>query len=109
LNTDNNLQNEGMIFHGRRGQIQLRFGGFDLALVTPSTQVALLDTVGATITSADNDTTFFYYLQTTITLAPGVSIIPEAGIQSNDEIKTGGVATKQSETTYFGAKWQIDF
>ncbi len=244
FDTDDNLHKAGMIWHGRRGQIDLRFGGFDLALVTPNTQAALLDTTGATINSADNDTTlpqvimvyryssdmfnvkpffgwatydfttgvtsaaqqesvdsmvygvtgkvnvgpayfaasiyagsnvgnmgistltasntvinaadgkildndtlayagvagfkandiftieggygyvgsdvdvpgaktedtaFSYYLQTVITLAPGVIIVPELGIQSNDDIKRGGVSTPESETTYFGAKWQINF
>jgi hypothetical protein len=241
---DNGLKKEGMTYHSRRGQIKLRFGGFDLAFVTPNPQATLLDTVGATVTSADNDTTlpqiamaykfssdrfsvkpylgwatydfttcvtsatqqesvdslvygvsgkvnygpayflanlfagsnignmgigtrtlsnavinaangkivdndslayaaivgfkandmftieggyghissevdvlgvktedtaFSYYINTTITLAPGVIIVPEIGIQSNDELKSGGVTTKQSETTYFGAKWQISF
>ena len=55
------------------------------------------------------DTAFTYYINTKITFAPGVFIVPELGVQSNDEIKTAGLATKQSETTYFGAKWQIDF
>ena len=35
FDTDSNLQPEGMIFHGRRGQIRLTFGGFDVAFVTP--------------------------------------------------------------------------
>ncbi len=242
--TDDNLHKAGMIYQGRMGQIQLSFGGFDLAFVTPNTQAALLDSGGTVVTSADNDTTlpqiimayrfstdmfnvkpfvgwatydfttgvtsavqqesvdsivygvtgkvnfgpaylaaslfsgsnvgnmgittltvsnalinaadgkiidndtlayagvvgfkandlftieggyghvdsevdvpgaktedtaFSYYIQTVITLAPGVSIIPEVGIQSNDEIKSAGVTTKESEATYFGAKWQIDF
>jgi hypothetical protein len=242
--TDNNLNKEGMIFHGRRPQIMLRSGGFELAFVEPNTQATLLNNAGATVTSTDNDATlpqvlmayryasdllvlnpflgwatydfttgvtsttqqesvdslvygfagkvnfgpgflsaglvagsnvgnmgittrtlsnavinaadgklvdndtlayagvvgfkandifkfeagygsissevdvagiktedtgFSYYIQSTITLAPGVIIVPEAGIVSDDEIKTGGVATKQSETTYFGAKWQINF
>lgn len=242
--TDNNLNKEGMIFHGRRPQIMVRISKFELALVEPNTQTTLLNSAGATVTSTDNDATlpqivmayryasdlfilnpflgwatydfttgvtsatqqesvdslvygfagkvnfgpaffaaglvagsnvgnmgittrtlsnavinaidgklvdndtlayagvvgfkandmfqfeagygfissevdvagvktedtgFSYYVQSTVTLAPGVIIVPEAGIVSNDEIKTGGVATKQSETTYFGAKWQINF
>jgi len=244
FDTDSNLQPEGMIFHGRRGQIRLTFGGFDLAFVTPNTQVTLLNSAGATVTSTDNDTTlpqivaayryssdlfsvkpfigwasydfitgvtsanqqesisslvygltgkvnigpaflagsgfggsnvgnmgittrtlsngvintadgrivdnttlalagvfgfqlndtfkfeggygfinsevnvdgnktsdtgFSYYIQSTITLAPGFFIVPEVGVQSNDEIKSGGVVTQQSETTYVGAKWQVNF
>jgi len=242
--TDNNLNKEGMIFHGRRPQIQVRISNFELALVEPNTQATLLNSAGATVTSADNDTTlpqilmayryatgrfylnpflgwatydfttgvtsatqqesvdslvygfagkvylgpgffsaglvagsnignmgittrtlsnavinaangklvdndtlayagvvgfkandtfkfeagygyirseydvtgvktedtgFSYYVQSTVTLAPGVIIVPEVGVVSNDEIKIGGVATKQSETTYLGAKWQINF
>jgi len=242
--TDNNLQKEGMIYQGRRGQIRLQFGTFQLAFVTPNTQTTLQNSAGAAVASVDNDTTlpqivaayryssdlfsikpfigwasydfttgvtsatqqesvdslvygltgkinlgpafiagsvfggsnvgnmgittrnlsnavinaadgkivdndtmafagivgfkvndtfkfeggygyilsevdvagvktedtaFSYYVQSTITLAPGVFIVPEVGILSNDEIKTGGVPTKQSETTYLGAKWQINF
>ena len=55
------------------------------------------------------DTGFSYYLQSTITVAPGVFIVPEVGVQSNDEITKGGVKTKESETTYVGAKWQVNF
>jgi len=241
---DNDLNKEGMIFHGRRAQIQVRFSKFELALVEPNTQVTLLNSAGATVTSTDSDaalpqimmsyhytsglftidpflgwatydfttgvtsatqqesvdslvygfagkvylgpaffgaglvagsnvgnmgittrtlsntvinaadgkladndtlayaavlgykandifkfeggygyissevdvagvktedTGFSYYIQSTVTLAPGVIVVPEVGIVSNDEIKTGGVATKQSETTYLGAKWQINF
>ena len=43
-----------------------------------------------------------YYAQAVITLAPGVSVIPEVGVIDYDEIG-------QSQTTYFGAKWQINF
>jgi hypothetical protein len=241
---DNDLLFQGMAYHGRRGQIRLTFGGFDLAFVTPNAQASLLNTAGALVTSADNDVTlpqivmsykfatdmfsvkpylgwatydfttgvttatqqesvdslvyglggkvnfgpayvaanifagtnvgnmgiatatisnavinattgkmvdndtlayagvvgfkasdmftieggyghiaseidvsgvktedtaFSYYINATVNLAPGVFIVPEFGKVSNDEIKTAGVATKQSETTYFGAKWQINF
>jgi hypothetical protein len=43
-----------------------------------------------------------YYLNSTITLAPGVFVVPEVGMIDGDE--DGDV-----ETTYFGAKWQINF
>jgi len=58
------------------------------------------------------DTAFSYYINCTINLAPGVFVVPEFGIVSGDEIKNPlGVVgtTKQTETTYFGAKWQINF
>lgn len=44
-----------------------------------------------------------YYLQFPITLAPGVFVVPEAG--GVDYNQTGAA----NKTTYFGAKWQIDF
>jgi len=43
-----------------------------------------------------------YYLQSVITLAPGVMVIPEVGVFDGDE-------DLDSKTTYFGAKWQINF
>jgi hypothetical protein len=237
---DNDLLFQGMAYHGRRGQIRLTFGGFDLAFVTPTSSTTLLDTTGATVTSTDTDTTlpqviasykfatdmfsvkpyvgyatydfqttptrqegvtstifgvggkvnfgpafvaaniyagtnvgnmgianasfddavvgvngeivdntalgyaavvgfkasdmftieggygrvtteidylgvktedpsFSYYINATVTLAPGVFIVPEFGKVSNDTLKVGGVETDESEVTYFGAKWQINF
>lgn len=56
------------------------------------------------------DTSFSYYINASITLAPGVFIVPEFGIYSLDEVTATGVApVKEDETTYFGAKWQINF
>jgi hypothetical protein len=43
-----------------------------------------------------------YYAQATVTLAPGVYIVPEIGVVDNEELG-------QTKTTYFGAKWQINF
>ena len=43
-----------------------------------------------------------YYLQVPITLASGVSIVPEIGTLDYQE-------AGQSRTDYFGAKWQIEF
>jgi hypothetical protein len=43
-----------------------------------------------------------YYVQFPITLASGVSIVPEIGTLDYKE-------TGQSQIDYFGAKWQIDF
>ncbi len=63
-------------------------------------------------TLKEEDTAFTYYINCVINLAPGVFVVPEFGIISDDEIKNaGGVAgtTKETETTYFGAKWQINF
>ena len=43
-----------------------------------------------------------YYAQAVITMAPGVYVIPEIGVIDQDE-------AGQTKTTYFGAKWQINF
>lgn len=51
---------------------------------------------------AQSDESSSYYLQAPITLAPGVFVIPEIGVIDYQE-------TNQTETTYFGAKWQINF
>ena len=64
-----------------------------------------VDTMGVKV----EDTSFSYYINCTINLAPGVFIVPEFGKYSLDEIKMAGVSTKETETTYFGAKWQINF
>lgn len=54
--------------------------------------------------AGDADTTS-YYAQATVTLAPGVFFVPEVGVidQEWDEM---GIDT---QNTYFGAKWQINF
>ncbi|WP_457553008.1 hypothetical protein [Desulfobacula sp.] len=44
-----------------------------------------------------------YYGQATVTIAPGVFVVPEIGVIDYD----GGVAI--TKETYFGAKWQINF
>jgi len=51
---------------------------------------------------SDADEVSSYYLQSTITFAPGVFVVPEIGMIDNDE-------DGQTEVTYFGAKWQINF
>jgi hypothetical protein len=55
------------------------------------------------------DRNFSYYIQADVSLAPGVHLIPEFSMISQDDIKYGGVSTDQGETTYIGAKWQINF
>jgi len=52
----------------------------------------------------DDNETKTYYLQSTITLAPGVFITPEIGMFDGEE---GNAST--FETVYYGAKWQINF
>ena len=55
--------------------------------------------------SSDDDETQ-YYLQSKITLAKGVYIIPEIGVVDKGNDNTGA---EEDEVTYFGAKWQINF
>jgi len=47
-----------------------------------------------------------YYVQATIGLAPGVFIVPEIGKLDYDKNHANA---KEGDTTYFGAKWQINF
>jgi hypothetical protein len=47
-----------------------------------------------------------YYIQSTITMAKGVYIVPEWGI---DDYKSGPNGADQGKNTWFGAKFQIDF
>jgi hypothetical protein len=51
---------------------------------------------------ADSDDVTSAYLQSTITFAPGVFVVPEIGMIDYDE-------AGQDEVSYFGAKWQINF
>lgn len=51
---------------------------------------------------ADKDAVFAYYIQVPVTLAPGVTITPEAGVIDYDE-------DGQAQLSYVGAKWQINF
>jgi hypothetical protein len=60
---------------------------------------------GYTETELDNqneDKQQAYYANATITLAPGVFIVPEVGFYDGDE-------SGDDETLYYGAKWQINF
>jgi len=52
--------------------------------------------------STAEDEVSTYYLQSVITLAPGVMVIPEIGMIDGQE-------DGDTETTYLGAKWQINF
>ena len=47
-----------------------------------------------------------YYINLPITLAPGVSITPELGVE--DQLKDADDVDEGSDT-YFGAKWMINF
>jgi len=50
-----------------------------------------------------------YYVNCQITLAPGVTITPEIGKIDNETITVAGAETEQGDTTYYGAKWMINF
>ena len=47
------------------------------------------------------------YLNATINIAPGFFIVPEIGKIMTETDETG--VSAEPETTYFGAKWQINF
>jgi hypothetical protein len=47
-----------------------------------------------------------YYVQSVVTLAPGVFFVPELGVIDNKENKAGA---EESDILYYGAKWQINF
>jgi len=52
------------------------------------------------------DETDAYYVQATINLAKGCFIVPEIG---KIDYKKDADGEKEGDTTYFGAKWQINF
>ncbi len=56
--------------------------------------------------SFDKDDTVTYYVQSTVTLAPGVFIVPEIGRIDKDKDKDGA---DEADTVYAGIKWQINF
>jgi hypothetical protein len=58
------------------------------------------------IATEKDDDASFYFVQATIGLAPGVSITPEIG---KIDLKKDNANDKQGDTTYFGARWQINF
>ncbi len=53
-------------------------------------------------TVAGDDDARTYYANATVTLAPGVFFVPEIG-------RFDGVEAGDTETTYYGIKWQINF
>jgi len=53
-------------------------------------------------TSSTKDDVIQYYLQSVITLAPGVTVTPEIGVVDFRQ-------NTQSDNTYLAAKWQINF
>jgi len=54
------------------------------------------------VKGAEDDESSSYYINAPITLAPGVLVVPEVGVIDYEE-------EGETDTTYFGAKWQINF
>jgi hypothetical protein len=51
-----------------------------------------------------------WYVNTTITMAPGVFIVPEIGRFDYGDNEVAGVpSVDQGDVMYYGAKWQINF
>ena len=50
-----------------------------------------------------------WYLQCTINIAKGFFVVPEIGQVDYKDRDIAGVSVDQGDTTYFGAKWQINF
>lgn len=59
-----------------------------------------------TVDKDHNDEAWAAYLQAPITLAQGVTIVPEIGLYDYEEDDN---AADQGHENYFGAKWQINF
>ncbi|MDL1967491.1 MAG: hypothetical protein LWW97_02820 [Deltaproteobacteria bacterium] len=58
------------------------------------------------VDNAEDDEVLAIYLQAPITLAQGVTVVPEIG---RYDYKDDGTGADQGDETYFGAKWQIAF
>ena len=91
------------------------FGGLLLAVFKFNDKMSLEAGVGmvsdeVAIPGAKQEQTITsMYLNLPITLADGVSVTPEIGKFDYDKLKVGGAETKMGDTTYVGAKWQINF
>ena len=57
-------------------------------------------------TWAEDDSASAYYVQLPITMAPGITITPEIGLEDQMKDKND---VDEGNVTYFGAKWQINF
>ena len=58
------------------------------------------------VAGSQKDETSSYYAQAVVTVAKGFFIVPEIGKVDYQE---DGAGNDQGDTTYFGAKWQINF
>ncbi len=61
------------------------------------------------INGAKADEALAIYFQAPITLAQGVTIVPEIGRYDYKDDGTNTATKDQGDETYFGAKWQINF
>jgi hypothetical protein len=57
-------------------------------------------------TAFTDDAAASYYVQSVVTLAPGVFFVPELGVIDN---KTDKAGVEESDVLYYGVKWQINF
>lgn len=62
--------------------------------------------VSGTKTEAEVTT---YYVHAKINLAKGCFVVPEIGKIDYGDKKVGSTTTKMGDTTFYGAKWQINF
>jgi len=76
--------------------------GFEAGYSADSNEV---DVVGGT---AKNKPTH-WYVNATITLAPGVYIIPEVGMFDFGDLEQPGGDIDQGDATYYGVEWKINF
>jgi hypothetical protein len=58
------------------------------------------------VNNSKEDDSATYYINASITLAPGVFVVPEIGVVDLLDDATGA---DEGQTTYFGAKWQMNF
>lgn len=61
------------------------------------------------LSNADGSSVYQLYLNATINIAPGFFIVPEVGYAKADGETFGSDPDPNPTTTYFGAKWQINF
>jgi hypothetical protein len=61
------------------------------------------------LSNTDGSSLYEVYLNATIHIAPGFMVVPEIGYVKADGETYGASNDPNPSTTYFGAKWQIDF
>lgn len=61
------------------------------------------------LNNTDGSSVYQVYVNATINIAPGFFVVPEVGYCKADGETYGASPDPSPTTTYFGAKWQIDF